>query len=96
VLDALRSGAWADAVASPATASFTPHITAAGSDIPVYSIGEIKGLERDCVLLVLQGDPPQISHELFVGVSRARSVLVVALEAHTAALLPRRLQARLR
>jgi len=95
VLEALRSGAWADAIAGPPVVSFAPHEQADGNDIPVYSVGEIKGLERDTVLLVLQGDAPQWPHELFVGVSRARSVLAVVLEAHAASALPRKLNSLL-
>jgi hypothetical protein len=92
VLEALRSGAWADALSPPAMVSFARHEQATTEQLPVYLVGEIKGLERDCVLLVLQGDAPQWSHELFVGVSRARSVLAVVLESHAASALPPKLQ----
>jgi len=92
VIEALRSGAWADTVEAPTQVTFAPQATATVGQIPVFSVGEIKGLERDCVLLVVQGDAPRLSHELFVGVSRARSVLVAVLEAHALSTLPPRLR----
>jgi hypothetical protein len=91
VLEALRSGAWADAIEQPRPVAFAEHELAEPGEIPVFSVGEIKGLERESVLLVLEGDAPQWGHELFVGVSRARSVLAVVLQVHAAALLPPKL-----
>lgn len=96
VLEALRSGVWADAIEPPTLVTLAPQAAAVSPDIPVFSVGEIKGLERDCVLLVLQGDAPQWAHELFVGVSRARTVLAGALEPHAVGELPPRMQAAVR
>jgi hypothetical protein len=96
VLEAFRTDLWAEGVAPPRTVRFAPHAFATTDEIPVFSIGEIKGLERDAVLLVLQGDAPQLANELFVGVSRARSVLATVMEPHNLALLPSRLRAQAR
>jgi hypothetical protein len=93
-LQGLHSGRWAPALPARMTATFAPHNDAAAGAIPVYSVGEIKGLEREAVLLVMQGEPPQPIHELFVGVSRARSLLAVALDEHAYRTIPPRIRKR--
>jgi hypothetical protein len=94
VLHALLSGEWAQALPTPLTATFAPHADADAdtATLPVFSVGEIKGLEREVILLVMQGEPPEPTHELFVGVSRARSVLAVALDEHAYRTLPPRVR----
>lgn len=82
VLHALQSGEWARALPQPLTTSFARHPDAGSGTIPVFTVGEIKGLEREAVLLIMQGAPAEPTAELFVGVSRARSLLAVALDEH--------------
>jgi hypothetical protein len=88
---AYRTGSWVAQVATPKTVDFSPH-NRAHDTIPVYSVGEIKGLERQAILLVMQGDAPKFTNQLFVGVSRARAVLAVVADDHTYAALPGRLR----
>jgi hypothetical protein len=82
VLHALQNGEWARALPQPLTTTFAPHRDAGPGTIPVFTVGEIKGLEREAVLLVMQGTPAEPTAELFVGASRARSLLAVALDEH--------------
>lgn len=88
VVSALRTGSWANAVPKPAVVTFAPHASALQPAIPVYGVGEIKGLEREVVLMVMQGDAPELLHELYVGVSRARVLLAAALDERVFAALP--------
>ncbi len=90
-LNALKDGSWVDHVPITATLSFAPH-HAAGDATPVYSVGEIKGLERQAILLLMQGDAPMFTHQLFVGVSRARAVLAVVADDRMYTALPGRLR----
>jgi hypothetical protein len=92
VLDAFRCDVWAESLPQTASVRFAPHDCADTEAIPVYHLGEIKGLERNAVLLVLQGDAPQFMHHLFVGVSRARAVLAVVGDQRAFGALPSWLQ----
>lgn len=77
LLNAFRCDAWAKSLPKTGSVSFSHYRDRETGDIPVYHLGEIKGLEKDAVLLVLQGDAPQFMHHLFVGISRARGVLAL-------------------
>jgi hypothetical protein len=83
----LKDGSWVDRVPTTPTLSFAPHHVA-GDATPVYSVGEIKGLERRAILLLMQGDVPMFTHQIFVGVSRARAVLAVVADDRTYTALP--------
>jgi hypothetical protein len=77
LLNAFRCDVWAELLPRTGSVTFGHHLNRQLNDIPVYHLGEIKGLEKNAVLLVLQGDAPQFMHHLFVGISRARAVLAV-------------------
>jgi hypothetical protein len=87
-LNALRCDAWASTLPVPESVSFAPHYECEPPKLPVYSLGEIKGLERKAALLVMQGDAPKFMHQLFVGVSRPRAILAIVGDARTFAALP--------
>lgn len=92
----LRDEAWADAVPPRKAVMFDRASTATdNSAIPVYTIGEIKGLEFDAALVVMQGGAPEPLGELFVGVSRARLLVTCALDDLACSLLPIGLRTRL-
>jgi hypothetical protein len=95
VVAALRTGHWARVLpeGQRRVVGFAPHQMANASQIPVYSIGEITGLERDVVLVVMQGRAPAPVHELYVGVSRARVKLAVAIDDSVLAGMPPRFKA---
>ncbi|HXR31204.1 MAG TPA: hypothetical protein VN752_08695, partial [Solirubrobacterales bacterium] len=88
ILNAFRCDVWAKSLPETASLRFAPHHSGDPEAIPVYHLGEIKGLERKAVLLVLQGDAPQFMHHLFVGVSRARAVLAVVGDQRAYGALP--------
>jgi hypothetical protein len=91
ILNAFRCDVWLKSLPAAAAVRFAPHRRRNKDGIPVYTIADIKGLERDAVLLVMQGDAPQFMHHLFVGVSRPRSVLAVVGDDRTYAALPSQL-----
>jgi hypothetical protein len=91
ILNALRCDVWLRSLPRAAAVHFTPHRLSEIGGIPVYTIADIKGLERDAILLVMQGDAPQFMQHLFVGVSRPRAVLAVVGDDRTYAALPRQL-----
>jgi hypothetical protein len=82
VVDYFRDPAWATEVpaASIGNVRFLPHDACDPSARPIYTVGEFKGLESDAILLVMQGNAPELRSELFVGISRARGTLAVALD----------------
>jgi hypothetical protein len=86
VLSFLETGRWAETLPSdgPFSIGFAPHRGCPPNARPVYAVGEFKGLESDAVLLVMEGHAPEPRNELFVGVSRARAVLAVAMDRATA------------
>lgn len=92
ILNALRCDQWTWSLPSAQTAYFTPGSKGGGGTIPVYTLGQIKGLERKAVLLVMQGDAPQFLNHLFVGVSRARAALAVVGDQRAYAALPSQLR----
>jgi hypothetical protein len=94
VVGSLISGLWTDSLPLTEAVTFRPHWDAGGTGVPVYEIGDIKGLERDAGLLVMQGDAPQFMHHLFVGVSRPRGVVAVAVDDRAYSALPSRLRSR--
>ena len=82
VLSFFESGAWVRMMPRPQGASvqFGPWTEPSENILPVYSIGEYKGLESDKILLLMQGYAPALRHELLVGISRARCVVAAALD----------------
>jgi hypothetical protein len=62
--------------------------------IPVYRVADYKGLESDCILLLVEGASPFLMSELYVGISRARRLLAFLLDRPTIAALPRGLRPR--
>jgi hypothetical protein len=92
VLNAFRCDEWTWSLPNPPAAQFDPERRGGGDSIPVYTLGEIKGLERKAVLLVMQGDAPQFLNHLFVGVSRARAALAVVGDQRAYAALPSQLR----
>jgi SEFIR domain len=95
VWDALKTGAWARALPGGKAIRFAQHYNVHGpNQLPVYTVGEMKGLEADSVLLVMQGSAPEGLSELFVGASRARTILACALDHHALRQLPPGFRAR--
>lgn len=82
VIEYFRDPAWAIEVPADSVGHvrFLPHESCDPSACPVYTVGEFKGLESDAILLVMQGNAPELRSELFVGISRARGTLAVALD----------------
>jgi hypothetical protein len=62
--------------------------------IPIYRVADYKGLESDCILLLIQGNSASLERELYVGISRARRLLAFLLDRSTIASLPRGLRPR--
>jgi hypothetical protein len=71
---------WPAGLPKPYKVRFAPHSEGLEDAIPTYSIAEFKGLESDDVLLVIDssGAPPA-REALYVGVSRARFRIAVAI-----------------
>jgi hypothetical protein len=80
---------WHASLPEPTTVSFRrfDELPIVGS-MPVYHVGEFKGLEADFVLLFVRGPVLAPSHEVYVGVSRARFLLAAVIDSHTALTLP--------
>ena len=57
--------------------------------IPLYRVSDFKGLEAEAVLLILRGKTPQHREAMYVGLSRARTVLYVLADSAAASTLPR-------
>lgn len=80
---------WHFGLPEPTTVSFRRfnELPTAGS-MPVYHVGEFKGLEADFVLLFVRGPVLTPGHEVYVGVSRARFLMAAVVDSHTALALP--------
>jgi hypothetical protein len=89
LLEALLSGAWAETLPprGKIDVQFCSHHDPAPGAVSVFSVGEFKGLESEAVLLVMDGEAPELRNELFVGRSRARSLVAAVIDRATASLL---------
>lgn len=56
--------------------------------IPIFDIGSYKGLEANIVILLLRGYSSVLSQRLYVGVSRARYMLIIVSDEHTLSKFP--------
>jgi hypothetical protein len=80
---------WHKGISEPETLRFARHSEARGPGIvPVYRVGDFKGLEADAVLFHLEGSVPVSKEELYVGISRARMVLALVVDQHALKSLP--------
>lgn len=69
---------WHEGIPEPTVLRITPNYTAEDRiSIPLYSVAEFKGLERDIVILCLRGRTLAQNAVIYVGVSRARSKLII-------------------
>ena len=92
VVRALQQSDWAKGIPKPASyrLTTTPSPTNQGSQktIPLLDIATFKGLEVDCVFLFLRGNTPQLTQQIYVGVSRARYALYIITDAISARYFP--------
>src|SRR5579871_2980111 len=80
---------WHKGIPEPETVRFVRHGEARGSGVlPVYRVGDFKGLEADAVLFHLEGSVPISKEELYVGISRARMLLVLVVDHEAMGSLP--------
>lgn len=72
---------WHKGIAEPESVRFVRHAEARGPGVvPVYRVGDFKGLEADAVLFHLEGSVPVSKEELYVGISRARMLLALLVD----------------
>jgi hypothetical protein len=62
----------------------TPSKCVGNKAIPIFSVSDYKGLESDAAILVVEGVPPAIEQEMYVGISRARRILAVLVDPNAA------------
>jgi hypothetical protein len=84
---------WADKIPAGEKLCFEPHYRSGTEDerknvIPVYRIDEFKGLEAEGVLLFFPPGLPIANQELYVGASRARSILLMLFDRRVEHSLP--------
>lgn len=69
---------WHKGIHEPSILRITPHNAAQdGGSIPLYSVADFKGLERDIVILCLRGRTLAQNAVIYVGISRARAKLII-------------------
>lgn len=70
---------WHNGIPKPEVLRITPHYATKdrGSSIPLYSVPDFKGLESDIVILCMRGRNLAQKEVVYVGVSRARAMLVI-------------------
>ncbi len=84
-----RHDDWHQGIAVPNVIRFSRAAEAMATDsVPVYTVGEYKGLEAETVLMFVEGPEPLTPSELFVGISRARMRLALVINNQAAADLP--------
>lgn len=89
VLMHLEQGRWEAAIPEPRILALRPYDSKENGDsIRMYNVADFKGLESDAVLLIVRGGMPMIEQQLYVGISRARFLLVVLVDKGTSCLLP--------
>jgi hypothetical protein len=81
---------WDDGIPKPKTIRVVPFTDSARKDdLRLYSVSDFKGLEAETVFLVMRGRITSNRSSLYVAISRARSVLVIAADTVAASDLPR-------
>jgi len=83
---------WSNMLPPPVTFRFAHHTKATPREVPVFTVGEYKGLEAESVLLLVDRAALNLMHEIFVGASRARRFLSMVIDEHTASEFPQRLR----
>jgi len=69
---------WHEGIPKPTILRLTPHNAAMErGSVPLYSVPDFKGLDRDIVILLLRGRTLAQKAVVYVGISRAKAMLVV-------------------
>ncbi|MCP4608772.1 MAG: hypothetical protein GY845_08665 [Planctomycetes bacterium] len=81
---------WTKGIPRPRFVTIVSHrsMTSPVNSVPVFDVGSYKGLEADIVILVLCGYSTALAQRLYVGISRARYMLILVLDEHSASKLP--------
>lgn len=85
-----QAPSWAAGLPGTNTAIIQPYYLAAQDEpiIRMYDVADFKGLEANVVILIRVGQSPALRQQLYVGVSRARYMLIGLIDKNAAALLP--------
>jgi len=69
---------WNEGIPKPTVLHITPHYAATDrGSIPLYSVPDFKGLESDIVIFCIRGRNLAQKEFIYVGISRARAMLVI-------------------
>jgi hypothetical protein len=80
---------WHQGIPQPNYVCFRHHNDSSlDNSIPVYHVGNFKGLEADSVLLFMGGSALIPEHEIYVGISRARMLLALLVDSRNVMSLP--------
>lgn len=80
---------WNVGIPRPQTVCLKPYYESAQENIiPLYGVADFKGLEADIVVLVARGRTLAHKEMLYVGVSRARAMLIILADESAARVLP--------
>ena len=80
---------WHSGIPEPAILQITPHYAAKGPGaIPLYGVPDFKGLEADIVILCVRGRTVSQKDVIYVGISRARAMLIILADETVAKDIP--------
>lgn len=77
IIQFFQQADWADGICEINDIEIGKEIKFGPSYIPVVDVSTFKGLEADAVILIVKRKRPELEKLLYVGVSRARAVLVI-------------------
>lgn len=81
---------WADGIGTLTAWRVTPFFELPReAAVPLFAVGDFKGLEADVVVLVMRGKTMAHRSSTYVGISRARAVLIVLADPAALSVFPR-------
>jgi hypothetical protein len=89
ILRQLQEGQWVDSIPHEVVRTVPYFAPRTEATVPVYGVSDFKGLEADAVILVMRGRSASHRQAMYVGISRARALLLILADKTAAADLPR-------
>ncbi|QDT25123.1 hypothetical protein Enr10x_04170 [Gimesia panareensis] len=90
VFNYFQNESWAEGIPEPLALVVVPFTDPqTESTIPLYSVSDFKGLEAETVFFIMRGKHVNHRNAVYVGISRARSVLSIAADDVASVDLPR-------
>lgn len=89
VLRQLQEGQWVDSIPHEVVRTVPYFAPRTAATVPVYGVSDFKGLEADAVILVMRGRSASHRQATYVGISRARALLLILADKTAATDLPR-------